>query len=80
MRRNKQLNLTLEAKVFGKETTEKPKKKKEVDEKKEIWKESEIKEIPVSKNETRPRPEFEVLFNLMNASIFILVRSNLNKK
>ena len=47
--------------MFGKEP-EKPKKKKEVDEKKEIWKESEIKEIPISKNETRPRPEFEVLF------------------
>ena len=36
-------------------------KKKEINNKNnEIWDENEITEIPISKNETRPRPEYEV--------------------
>ena len=36
----------------------KPKHKKN-----EIWEPEEIQEIPISKEDTRPKPEFEVLFD-----------------
>ncbi len=42
--------------------------------KNEIWEEEEIKEIPYSKNDSRPRPEFEVEelfeFDIINNSQF----------
>ena len=36
--------------------------KKIVEEEDKIWKEEDVPEIPLDKNEKRPRPEFEVLF------------------
>ena len=48
----------IEAKVGPK--PDKPEEKKTINKKNEIWDPSEIQEIPISKNDNRPRPDYEV--------------------
>ena len=38
------------------------KPKKVVDEKDKIWDEKEVKQFPLDENETRPRPEFDIMY------------------
>ena len=64
----------IEAKVGTKEFEEQKKQKKN-----EIWAENEIQEIPISKNDSRPRPEFEV-FNETFVNYELKKRYCLNKK